>query len=599
VAEGAILGTLLGAGLGAAFGGGRGAAIGAAAGPVLGTAAGGYVAEQKKKYATIEQRIAGERQIAAQATATAQSQIAASQAQLAVVDAQLNDLSRTRADVATARDRTTTMLAGLQNQRSQLESQRKQLETSVTNQQDFIAETEKEVGTNDPQKTAQLAQWKAAIPPMQAAIAGMTTQISDNAAMETKVEQVTSRSPDPAKGGFISAVTGLMSGGYEQRVATQSQELAQKRAQQIEADRQASQARAVLAEREQSLVSLRSDVTKLDLSLTDIQAKVARQRTINVALSDRDRKLTSDLESAKARLASLQQKLRSSTAADDYETTKKEYLSLQAAIGALNEQLKGDGRAARSPMLFILERAVFYKNENETGGVLNDGGRSYVVFVYLLMRHSADRVSRNEAIRAFVCDVSPLQTSPVTSQQMQTSPVTSQMQTTPVTSQQNRARGILLVPAKRLGPNQEGVDETDPNILFAQLTGTSFGNKIYIEQYDYDIADELMRIIESWANHAANPRAIYIVELDAPLRANKAAPLRGQAFDVSNLPVEEIRRWIIDEKVRMEGGWSVDQLPSLTRAPPSQEAIIRTFGRVINIFVGLIPRATAAEATCP
>ena len=151
-------------------------------------------------------------------------------------------------------------------------------------------------------------------------------------------------SPDPAKGGFISGVSGLMSGGYEQRVATQSQELAQMRAQQIEADRQASQARALLAEREQSLVSLRSDVTKLDLSLKDIQARVARQSTINVALSDRDRKLTSELESAKARLASLQQKLRSSTATDDFEATKKEYLSLQASISALNEQLKGEGR---------------------------------------------------------------------------------------------------------------------------------------------------------------------------------------------------------------------------------------------------------------
>lgn len=192
VAEGAILGTLLGAGLGAAFGGGRGAAIGAAAGALLGTAAGGYVAEQKKKYATIEQRIAGERQIAVQATATAQSQTAASKSQLALVDAQLNDLSRTRADVATTRERTTTMLAGLQSQRSKLESQRKELETHVKNQQDFITETEKEIGPNDPQKTAQLAQWKADIPPMQGAVAAMTTQISDVSVMETRVEQVKS-----------------------------------------------------------------------------------------------------------------------------------------------------------------------------------------------------------------------------------------------------------------------------------------------------------------------------------------------------------------------------------------------------------------------
>jgi hypothetical protein len=52
----------------------------------------------------------------------------------------------------------------------------------------------------------------------------------------------------------------------------------------------------------------------------------------------------SDLERAKTRLASLQQQLRSSTATDDLEATKREYLSLQAAIAALNEQLKGDRR---------------------------------------------------------------------------------------------------------------------------------------------------------------------------------------------------------------------------------------------------------------
>ena len=51
-----------------------------------------------------------------------------------------------------------------------------------------------------------------------------------------------------------------------------------------------------------------------------------------------------DLEWAKTRLASPQQQLRSSTAADDQEATKREYLSLQAANVAPNEQLKGDQR---------------------------------------------------------------------------------------------------------------------------------------------------------------------------------------------------------------------------------------------------------------
>src|ERR1700738_1164075 len=104
-AEGAVLGALVGAGLGALIGGRQGALIGAGVGALAGTAAGGYVAEQKKKYATIEQRIDGERQIAAQATATARAQTAASAAQLALVDAQLRDLSATRADMTTARDK--------------------------------------------------------------------------------------------------------------------------------------------------------------------------------------------------------------------------------------------------------------------------------------------------------------------------------------------------------------------------------------------------------------------------------------------------------------------------------------------------------------
>src|SRR5215471_10434488 len=76
VIEGAGIGVLTGALIGGLAGGGRGAAIGAGIGGLLGTAAGGYVAQQKKKYATIEQRIAGERQLTAQATATAQAQTA-------------------------------------------------------------------------------------------------------------------------------------------------------------------------------------------------------------------------------------------------------------------------------------------------------------------------------------------------------------------------------------------------------------------------------------------------------------------------------------------------------------------------------------------
>ena len=71
-------------------------------------------------------------------------------------------------------------------------------------------------------------------------------------------------SADPTQGGFISGVNGLMSGGYDQRVAAQSYELDRMRAQQDAAERQASQARVTLSNRQQSLSNLRNDVARLE-----------------------------------------------------------------------------------------------------------------------------------------------------------------------------------------------------------------------------------------------------------------------------------------------------------------------------------------------
>jgi myosin heavy subunit len=190
VVEGAGLGVLVGAIGGALLGGKQGAMYGAAIGGALGVAAGAYVAEQKKKYATIEQRIAGERQLVAQATATARSQTAASAAKLQLVKAQLAELSQMRGDRVQAQNTAATMLAGLQHQRAELEAQRKDLETRVKDQHAFIAETEQEIGTGDPAKTAQMAQWKADIPSMQVALADMSTQVSEVSMMETIVQRI-------------------------------------------------------------------------------------------------------------------------------------------------------------------------------------------------------------------------------------------------------------------------------------------------------------------------------------------------------------------------------------------------------------------------
>jgi hypothetical protein len=151
-------------------------------------------------------------------------------------------------------------------------------------------------------------------------------------------------SPDPSKGGFISGVSGLMSGSYDQRVAEQSMELDRMRAQQVAAENQANLYRAALVGREQKLASLRSDVAGLDRSLKGLQAKAAQQRAGNVAFSDKDRQLMDDLAGANARLATLQEKLRSNTAADDYEATRQEYLGLRTAIVTLSKQLEEDQR---------------------------------------------------------------------------------------------------------------------------------------------------------------------------------------------------------------------------------------------------------------
>jgi len=145
---------------------------------------------------------------------------------------------------------------------------------------------------------------------------------------------------DPNQGGFIGGVNGLLSGGYERRVASQQQELDAMRAQQIAAQNSAGQYRTALQERQQVLVAMRANVARLNRSVRDMQAKVARQRMQNGAASEKDRQLAQDLENANVRLTKLQGQLQSDTPADDYEATRREYASLQTTIAALSEQLK-------------------------------------------------------------------------------------------------------------------------------------------------------------------------------------------------------------------------------------------------------------------
>jgi chromosome segregation ATPase len=148
-------------------------------------------------------------------------------------------------------------------------------------------------------------------------------------------------SSDPAQGGFISGVNGILTGSYDQRVNARSGELYRLKTQQVAAQDEARRAQSDVAGRERQVRELRDKVNRLDRSLKAAQAAAARQQSQNVSLSVKDRQLAAELESDRARLATLQAQLQSGAAGADYEAEQQQYLSLQAAIEALGEQLRG------------------------------------------------------------------------------------------------------------------------------------------------------------------------------------------------------------------------------------------------------------------
>jgi chromosome segregation ATPase len=149
-------------------------------------------------------------------------------------------------------------------------------------------------------------------------------------------------SPDPAKGGFISGLNGLVSGGYNRRITEQSSDLDQMRAQQAAAEADSQRANGALAQRQQSVAAMRVSMANLDRSVRSIQAKLAQQHAGNRVLSAHDVQLTHDLEDAERRLAKLRREVGSGATPSDYDATQREYQSLQAAIAALHEQLDGE-----------------------------------------------------------------------------------------------------------------------------------------------------------------------------------------------------------------------------------------------------------------
>lgn len=191
VIEGVGLGAVGGAVLGALIGGKHGSEIGAAAGAAVGAAAGDYVAQEKSKYTSIDQRISGEQALAQQSIATAQAQTAASQAQTRNIEAQLAALRQSQQSDSAKAAQSSALLASLQAQHSALQQQQAALQSNIDHQNAMIASTEQDIAAtpNDP-KTQELAQWKAQIPQMQTALAAMTTQVNEVSAEESKLQAI-------------------------------------------------------------------------------------------------------------------------------------------------------------------------------------------------------------------------------------------------------------------------------------------------------------------------------------------------------------------------------------------------------------------------
>jgi chromosome segregation ATPase len=187
VGGGAAAGAAAGGLIGGAAGGDRGALIGLIAGGLIGAGVGAYVKSQKDKYASIEDRIAGERQLTLQATRTANQLVASSDAQLQALDLQLADLDNSRAEKTSKIQRANAMIADLTKQRGDLQQRSKELQTSIKNQKQFADYTEREAG-DDTRKQRQVTSWRADIDNMQTALEALNGQITRVSAMQNQIQ---------------------------------------------------------------------------------------------------------------------------------------------------------------------------------------------------------------------------------------------------------------------------------------------------------------------------------------------------------------------------------------------------------------------------
>lgn len=146
-------------------------------------------------------------------------------------------------------------------------------------------------------------------------------------------------SSDPSKGGFISGVQGLSSGGYQRRVDQQNAELIRMRQQEIDARAEADRANAELAQKQRAVGDLRSQVAALDRSAAALRKKAHDLRLKGSSPNASEKILIGKLDTATARLVQLRRRINSGGLEDDYKRTREEYLSLQQAIQVLGDQI--------------------------------------------------------------------------------------------------------------------------------------------------------------------------------------------------------------------------------------------------------------------
>jgi hypothetical protein len=207
--------------------------------------------------------------------------------------------------------------------------------------------------------------------------------------------------------------------------------------------------------------------------------------------------------------------------------------------------------------LFI-ERAVLYPGQVEGDRAEHQG--EDVLFIYLLIRPAADEDKRIEALRAYSCYVPSPGTRP---------------------PQSNKA--VFLVPGKVIAGAK--LDEYDRSKLFQELSAGG---------YDFDTANQLIWQVGRWSSAVPDVRGIFVVEVDRPIWLD---PRRGRAYNLSGLPSDVVRDWIIEEISNVEGGWTAESLPEIHRAKPSWPAVISAAGNLFQIIPASNARRTTAS--CP